>query len=179
MKPFATASAIVLLAGLSLSACSTDLKHGLCPSASVLSNTSDLTAFKDNMAGDPTGLLYEVGMMGVVTDCSFNTNEGTADSSMSITLRATRPASGTAAQYLVPFYVAVTRDSTTIVSKNILSAPFAFEAGEVSTTFTVEVPSTLVRLDNGKKPYDYGLLTGLQMTQAQLDYNKKIGRFGP
>jgi hypothetical protein len=36
-----------------------------------------------------------------------------------------------------------------------------------------------VRLDNGKKPYDYGILAGLQMTQAQLDYNKKMGRFAP
>lgn len=179
MNRFLRTAAMVLIGGLALSACSTDRKLGLCPSANLLANTANFTVFRDKMDGDPSGILYEVEMTGVKTDCSFDKDEGTADLSVTLTFRATRTPTGTAAEYAVPYYVAITRDSTTIISKQTLSAPFAFQPGEATTTFTADVPSVLVRLDNGKKPYDYGLLTGLQLTQAQLDYNKKMGRFAP
>jgi hypothetical protein len=179
MKQVASILGMSVVAGLVLSACSTDQKHGLCPNASILANTSDFIAFKDKMEGDPSGELYEVTMTGVTSNCSFDKDEGTADSSLTLTFRATRTPTGDAAEYAVPYYVAVTRDSTTIVSKQVLSAPFSFRPGESNTTFTADVSTVPVRLDNGKKPYDYGILAGLQMTQAQLDYNKKMGRFAP
>lgn len=166
-------------AGLLLSACSLDQKHGLCPNASILANTANATVFKEKMEGDPSGELYEVTMTGVTSNCSFDQDEGTTDSSLTLTFRATRTPTGEAVEYAVPYYIAVTRDSTTIVSKQILSASFAFRPGEASTTFTADIPTVPVRLDNGKKPYDYGLLAGLQLTQAQLDYNNKMGRFAP
>jgi hypothetical protein len=179
MDRFLRTSVALFCVALALSACSTDRKHGLCPTASVLSNTANATVFRDKMSGDPSGILYEVAVTGVTTDCSFDKDEGTADSSVTVTFRATRTPTGDAAEYSVPYYLAITRDSTTIVSKQILAATLTFQPGEASTTFTANVPSTVVRLDNGKKPYDYAFLTGLQMTQAQLDYNKKMGRFTP
>jgi hypothetical protein len=179
MKNVAYYFGLSVVAGLLLSACSTDRKHGLCPNASILSNTSNATVFKDKMEGDPSGELYEISITGVTSNCSFDKDEGTADSSLTLTFRATRTPTGEAAEYAVPYYVAVTRDSTTIVSKQVLSASFSFRPGEASATFTEDISTVPVRLDNGKKPYDYGILAGLQMTQAQLDYNKKMGRFAP
>jgi hypothetical protein len=179
MPSFARSLAITTVAVLLLSACSTDVKRGLCPNASVLANTAQLTGFRDKMEGDPAGIAYEVVMTGVKASCSFDKDEGTADSSVTVTFRATRTPTGLAANYSVPYYVAVTRDSTTIVSKQIYSASFAFRPGESSTTFDADVSTVPIRLDNGKKPYDYGILTGLQLTKAQLDYNTKMGRFAP
>lgn len=179
MKQFAYLLGMTVVAGFLLSACSTDRKHGLCPNASILANTSNATVFKDKMEGDPSAELYEVTMTGVTSNCSFDPDEGTADSSLSLSFRATRTPTGEAAEYSVPYYVAVTRDSTTIVSKQILSVSFAFRPGEASTTFTADISTVPVKLDNGKKPYDYGILAGLQLTQVQLDYNKKMGRFAP
>jgi hypothetical protein len=179
MKRFAYLIGVTVVAGLLVSACSTDRKHGLCPNASILANTSNATVFKDKLEGDPSGELYEVTLMGVTSNCSFDQDEGTADSSLSLTFRATRTPTGEAAEYAVPYYVAVTRDSTTIVSKQLLSASFAFRPGEASTTFSADVSTVPVKLDNGKKPYDYGILAGLQLTQTQLEYNKKMGRFAP
>jgi len=178
MKQRAYFLGLAVVVGLLLSACSLDQKHGLCPNASILANTSNATVFKDKMEGDPSGELYEVTMTGVTSDCSFDKDEGTTDSSLTLTFRAMRTPTGEAAEYAVPYYVAVTRDSTTIVSKQILSVSLAFRPGEASTLVTADI-SVPVRLDNGKKPYDYGILAGLQLTQAQLDYNKKMGRFAP
>lgn len=170
---------LIALSALLLCSCSTDRKRGLCPNASILANTSQLTAFRDKMEGDPSGVVFEVTLSGVTANCSFDPDEGTADSNVGLTFRATRTPTGMAAEYSVPYYVAVTRDSTTIVSKKVYSASFAFRPGESSTTFSADISSVPIRLDNGKKPYDYGILAGLQLTQVQLDYNKKMGRFAP
>ena len=115
----------------------------------------------------------------MTTDCDFDKDEGTADSSLVVSFRATRIPTGASGEYAVPFYVATIRDSSTIIGKQLFTASFSFRPGEATTTFTSKVPSLIVRFDNGKKPYDYGLLTGLQLTRAQLDYNKKMGRFAP
>jgi len=171
---------IAALAAVSLTGCiATDVKRGLCPNASILANTAQSAGFRDKMEGDPSGIAYEIAMTGVTASCSFDKDEGTADSSVTVTFRATRAPTGMAAEYTIPYYVAVTRDSTTIVSKQIYSASFAFRPGESSTTFSADVSTVPVRLDNGKKPYDYGILVGLQLTKAQLDYNTKMGRFAP
>jgi hypothetical protein len=172
-------AAMLALAALSLSGCSQDLKKGLCPSANILANTSSASFFRENMPGDPAGVLYTVQVTGVTTDCDFDKDEGTADASVVVTFRATRTPSAVGGTYSVPFYVAAVRDSSAIVSKQVYTASFSFQPGEATTTFTGGVSSYVVRFDNGKKPYDYGLLTGLQLTQAQLDFNKKMGRFAP
>ena len=172
-------AATLVLTALVISGCSQDLKKGLCPTANILANTASASVFRDSMQGDPEGVLYKVQATGVITDCDFDQDEGTADSSLIVTFRATRTPSTVGGAYTVPFYVAAVRDSSAIVSKQVYSASFSFRPGEATTTFTGEVPSYLVRFDNGKKPYDYGLLTGLQLTQAQLDFNKKMGRFAP
>jgi hypothetical protein len=179
MKVFLRTAAVVALAGLALSGCSQDLKKGLCPSAGVVSTTSAASVFRDTMQGDPAGVLYAVQVTGVTTDCSFDTDEGTADSSLTVKFRATRTPTGDGGTYAVPYYVAVVRDATTIVSKQVLSAPLTFQPGESTATFSADVPSFVVKVDNGKRPYDYALLTGLQLTQVQLDYNKKMGHFAP
>ena len=172
-------AANLALAVLVLSGCSTDEKKGLCPSANILANTATVSVFRDKMDGDPAGVLYTVQVTGVKTDCNFDKDEGTADAQLTVTFRASRTPTGEGGNYAVPFYVATIRDSSAIISKQVMSAPFSFQPGESSATFTADVPSYVVRFDNGKKPYDYGLLTGIQLTQSQLDYNKKMGRFAP
>ena len=32
---------------------------------------------------------------------------------------------------------------------------------------------------NGHQPYEYQIMAGFQMTPAQVDYNKKMGRYTP
>ena len=92
---------------------------------------------------------------------------------------ATRAPSGDVADYTAPYYVASVVTGATIVNKQMLAVAFSFAPGEATTTFSQSVPSTVIRLDNGKKPNESGLLVGLQLTREQLDYNKKSGRFAP
>ncbi len=149
----------------------------MCPAVNALANTSAMTVFKPGMQGDPAGELYTIEITGVKATCDFDIDEGTTDSDIDISFRATRAPSGAQGLFTAPFYVAVLQDSTTLLNKKILAAAFSFAPGEAAVTFTENVPSFPNRLENGVKPYQYSLLVGLQLTREQLDYLK--GRTAP
>ncbi len=37
----------------------------------------------------------------------------------------------------------------------------------------------MIHFENGKKPYEYGLIVGLQLTREQLDYANAHLRYAP
>lgn len=151
----------------------------MCPASNVLANTASLTAFKKGMEGDPSGEIYTVELTGVSLHCSFDKDEGTTDSDVVLSFRARRAPSGEAANYTVPYYLATMLNGAAIIDKHIYATVFTFQPGEATTTFTAEVPSTVIHFANGKKPYEYGLLAGLQLTREQLDFAKTHGPLGP
>ena len=80
---------------------------------------------------------------------------------------ATRPPNGDAATYTVPYFVASVLNGTTILQKQIVATSFGFGPGEATTTFTANVPSTVMHLETGKKPYEYGMLVGIQRIRSR------------
>ena len=172
----AAAAVAAILSTAWLAGCSSDTKVVNCPSAAALAPTSTLTTFQAGAAKDPADALYTVGLVNVKTDCNFDSDAGTTDSTLELTFRAKRKDAGKSAAYKVPYFVAVTQ-GTRILSKRIFWVNFSFSSGETTTEFQDSVASTVINLENGKKPYEYELLTGLQLTRDQLEYNKSIGRY--
>jgi hypothetical protein len=175
VRPFgATAVVALLLAG-----CSSDSSSApTCPSAGVIAPASSLTTFKQGMHDDPSGELYTVGITNVKTACTLDADNGTTDSTLALRFKAKRAASPRAADYRVPYFVAVVLDGKVLAKRDIW-AHFGFAPGAASTVFDDEVASTVINLENGKKPYEYELVVGLQLTHDQLEYNKKMSRFAP
>ena len=172
----AAAAVAAILSTAWLAGCGSDTKVVNCPSAAALAPTSTLTAFEPGAPKDPADALYTVGVVNVTTDCNFDSDAGTTESTLELTFRAKRKDAGKAATYKVPYFVAVT-EGTRILSKRIFWVNFDFSSGESTTEFHDSVGSTVINLENGKKPYDYELLAGLQLTHDQLEYNKSIGRY--
>ena len=179
----------VLCAGLIVSGCAVTEWAGLsgpgreskpqnCPGAGAIVPTSSLTTFKPGMNNDPKGEVYRVGITGVRTECTLDADNGITDSAVEIHFKATRPAPGDEAGYRAPYYVAVARDAK-VLDKKDAWVSFAFPAGETTTEFVETVPSTKITLDNGRKPYEYELIVGLQLTHDQLDYNNTTSHYGP
>ncbi|HEY0299812.1 MAG TPA: hypothetical protein VGC36_00650 [Rhizomicrobium sp.] len=179
MKLIPRAAALAGLSLLLLSGCQSAKERALCPSVSILANTSAMTVFKPGMQGDPAGELYTIQMTRAKAGCSADIGEGTVDSDSDITFRATRAPNGDASHYAAPFYVASVLNGTTILNKAMLATTFTFEPGQASITFRENVPSTMIKFENGRKPAEYGLLVGLHLTREQLDYAKNHGRFAP
>jgi hypothetical protein len=171
---------IAALAGLSvllLAGCQSAAQKANCPAANVLANASSLTAFKANMEGNPAAEAYTVQMIGLQSSCSFDKDEGTTDTDLELTFRATRAVGGDGGHYTAPYFVTTLIDGATVVKKDMKAIVFDFAAGQTTVTFNESVPDVLIKMDNGKRPYQYGLLAGFQLTREQLDYNKRMGRF--
>ena len=172
-RPFATLLAVLLLAG-----CTSAAKQLNCPGAAALVDASTQTIFRQGTAPDPGNVLYTVQVVRVKGVCDIDKAERKADTSLDISFRATRAPTGDAAQYTVPYFVAVTQ-ADRVIDKQSFSAQFTFAPGQAATDFNDTVSSTLVHPDKGKKPYDYQILVGLSLSKEQLDYNRTFGRFTP
>jgi hypothetical protein len=174
--------AALMLAGacvLALGGCQTKAEKAACPVANVLANTAELFVFKHGMEGDPAGELYHVEITGVNLSCDFDREEGTTNSDIDVQFKATRAPTGDEAHYTVPYFVASVLNGADVQDKKILATPFDFAPGEATVTFTANVSSFLTKFANGKKPYEYGILAGIQLTREQLDYSNKRRRLTP
>ncbi len=166
------AAAVGLLAGCSTKA------DPLCPGAASLVEASNVTGFTAGATGDPAQAQYRAAISNVTTDCSIDRHARTADSSVEIHFVATRAPNGEAVSYRVPYFVAV-RSGTEIVAKKVFWVRFGFSPGQASTTFDQSIGSTVIKIANTKQPYEYQILVGFQLTKEQLEYNRKIGHYGP
>ena len=166
-----------VLAALLLGGCTTDMEKGLCPTAAVLATTSSLTVFRPGAPADPSGELYTVQMVNAKSGCDFDKDRFRTSSKVELHFRATRAPSPDAAQYQVPYFVAVTQGGSRILAKRVFNLNVAFEAGEASKAFTDTIDSAVIKMAKGHKIGEYEILVGLQLTQEQLDYDRKMGRF--
>lgn len=169
--------AVLGLALLALAGCNST-KVNNCPIPVVLADASQIAVFRPGAPQDLSGEAYRVSLAGVSTSCDVNRKTGETVSSMTVNFRATRAPSTDGARFTVPYFVAVTRGEL-IVEKRILNVTFDFAPGASTATFTQSPDDFDIHLETGHFPFEYQLMAGFQMTSAQVDYNKKMGRFTP
>jgi hypothetical protein len=166
----------VCVAGIVLSSCSSDKQIEFCPGITSVLDAYMAVTFKPGAPALPANALYTVNIVKAGGKCSFDKQGKTSDSSVTIKFAASRATPGDAAQYTVPYFVAVT-EGENIITKTVRNVTFSFAAGEKTATFEDDVDSVSLITDGEKKPYDYQILVGLQLTKEQLDYNRSIGIF--
>ncbi|HEY4275697.1 MAG TPA: hypothetical protein VGM68_09450 [Rhizomicrobium sp.] len=165
------------LALLPLAGCNS-AKVNFCPVPVILADASQLAVFRQGATQDLSGEAYRVSLVGTNTDCQIDKKTGETDSSLTLTFRATRAPLADGAHYTVPYFVAVTRGDQ-LLEKRILSISFDFAPGAAVASFQVSPDDFNIKLESGHQPYEYQLMAGFQMTPAQVDYNKRVGRFAP
>lgn len=169
--------AVLGLALLPLAGCNTS-KVNFCPVPVILADASQLVIFREGAPQDLSGEAYRVSLAGTRTSCQINRKTGETDSSLTLTFRATRAPVADGAHYTVPYFVAVTRGDQ-LIEKRILNVSFDFAPGASVATFEEAPDDFDITLESGHQPYEYQLMAGFQMTPAQVDYNKRMGRFAP
>jgi hypothetical protein len=167
----------LFLALATLAGCDT-AKVILCPAAVILADAGQMTVFRPGASQDLAGEAYRVAMVGTSSDCTINKKTGETGSSLRLSFRATRAPSADAAHYTVPYFVAVTQGDQ-LIEKRILQVSFDFARGASLATFSESPDDFDIHVENGHQPYEYELMAGFQMTPAQVDYNKKMGRYAP
>jgi hypothetical protein len=150
----------------------------LCPSASVLSDTANLTVFRTGAPIDPSGEAYTIAITGVNSACHYNKGAREIPTDMSFAVRASRAPSADGADYRVPYYFALTQGDR-ILSKKNATLTVRFAPGSATATQTVSLDETVINLEEGHPATDYQLLVGFQLSDADRAYNQKRGRFTP
>ena len=169
-------SLAVCLAVLAVSSCTDDKKIAFCPGMTAVLDAYMAATFKPGTQPLPTNALYTVEIVNVRGNCTFDKQGKSSESNLHVTFGATRGVPGDAATYTVPYFVAVTQ-SETIITKTLRKITFSFAPGEKTATFEDDIDDVALTTDGEKKPYDYQILVGLQLTKEQLDYNRSIGLF--
>lgn len=167
--------ALAALAVGFLSGCSSKNKD--CPLVAPLAEAVSLSEFRQGAPVDLANVLYTVQIVDVSTDCDVDKAGHTIDSSIDIKFRATRAPNGAAEGHTVPYFVVLLGKGGKIVAKYPYSVEFSFEPGQATADFEDTVDSTVIKLGEGEKYYDYALYVGLQLNKQQLDYNRTLGHF--
>lgn len=166
----------ILCGALLLNACSTAIQ--VCPVAVILADASSKTVFRPGTGPDLANVLYTVALVDAKTDCTYDKHTVNTDSTLTLTFRATRSPTAEGASYSVPYFVAVNQNAK-LISKRLYTLNVSFAPGAATATITETPDDTLIHIDNGHLPWDYQLLSGMQLTDADIDFNKKMGRYVP
>lgn len=161
-----------LLVCLGMAGCSSSDQLARCPSVSILVDTASLPV----LSADGKSVVYSVQMTSATRDCDMDKFKKNVAASVSLNFRALRAAAGPAASYTAPYFVAVSSEGH-VLAKQLFAVQFSFPDGQRVAEFGDSVSSILVTPGRDKKPADYGILVGFQLTKAQLDYNRRMGRF--
>jgi hypothetical protein len=159
---------------IALASCSSDTEGDKCPAVSVLVDTATYAMAQ----GNPAKLVYTAEITDAKGDCDVRKYDQHVNASVDISFHATRASADAAATYTVPYFAAITTEGR-VLAKGQYSVQVAFEPGQATATAAASLSSLSLTVGLDKKPTDYGILVGFQLTKAQLDYNRRVGRFAP
>ena len=150
----------------------------VCPVPAILADTQSVTVFRPGTTPDLANELYTVSLVNSTNDCTYNTKQGVVAASLELTFRATRAPTRDAATYSVPYFVAV-NEGAKIYTKRLYTLKFTFAPGAAVANIKQAPDDVDIKLANGKLPWNYQMMTGFQMTPAQIDYAKTRARYVP
>jgi len=173
------ASAATALVVLGLAACGSSSSSSEtaeapavpCPAVSVLSDAASLTRFRDGGGQTPDDVVYTVEVLDAKGICQPAANgQVSVDVGLSIVVRR-GPAGKDVTGVTVPYFLALTETNTRVISRasyeTQVAVPKGKPGGGILEHLTVSVP-----LD-GKSPYAFELIGGLQISAAELDEGRR------
>lgn len=164
--------------GLALLAAGCNSKIVVCPIPAILADTATVTVMRPGTTPDLANELYTVKLVDAQSDCVLDNKTAVVKSSIDLSFRATRLPTREAAHYRVPYFLAVT-EGAKIYAKRLYTVDVDFAPGAATATIQQSPEDISVRVENGKLPWNYQLMAGFQMTDAQIQYNKDKGRYLP
>jgi hypothetical protein len=150
----------------------------ICPVPAILADTKQLTVFRPGTAPDLANELFTVAVTDAQGDCTYSTRDGMVHSSLELTFIAARTPTAEAVSYSVPYFVAI-HENAKVFAKRLYTLRFSFAPGAAVATIKQAPDDVDIKLANGKLPWNYQMMTGFQMTPAQIEYAKTRARYVP
>lgn len=169
--PRASAAALAVGAALALSGCGlmSNAPERPCPRIAILNDAQRMVAFQPGGGTDLSALDHEVRLTNVRTACDYDSDGVEVD--MEITIAARRGPANTTREAPARYFVAIMDPDRRILAKRVFDVTLAFpvniDRGGLTDTLVQTIP-----LENAANGPAYTIVAGLQLSKAQLEYNR-------
>ena len=146
----------------------------ICPATGVLSDAASVTKLRPGTSPAMTraaDIAFQALMSQAQLDCNYDRGANTLTVTVKFAIRASRGPALTGADPQLPFFVAIVDADNNVLVKNVYNSNPQM-AGRPSATYTETISNFPVPLAMDRRPSDYEVLTGFQLTPDELAYNR-------
>jgi hypothetical protein len=144
----------------------------VCPITAVLSDAVTVTKLRPGVPAmpNPANVVLSAEMSQAQLECEYDGERNAITMEINFVVRATRGAAATGADPELDYFVAVIDAEGVLLTKNIFKTRPDLD-GQMGA-YTQNVSNFVFQLAEDKRPADYQVLTGFQLTPAELAYNR-------
>jgi len=145
-----------------------------CPSTAVLSDAVTVTKLR---AGSPTNavnpdnVVFSAEMSQAQLECEYDAERNSVSINVNFAVRAKRGPAASGPDPELDYFIAIVDAQGTLLTKNIFKSQPVLN-GRPPGQYTQNVNNFVFQLAMDARPIDYQLLTGFQLTAAELAYNR-------
>ena len=146
----------------------------VCPVTAVLSDATTVTKLKPGSpAGsrDAANVVFTAEMSQAMLDCDYDRTNNRLTVGIEFAVKATRGPAAQGGEPQLDFFVAIVDADNNVLSKSVFHGQPEMR-GRMSNTYTQSIDNFPVPLAMDKRPYDYEILTGFQLSPDELAYNR-------
>jgi hypothetical protein len=163
------------LAGLSACASKEEVV-AQCPQGGIAPDANVVVQFRDGPGRDITDVVLQAQVVDMRIDCQYAKGK-TAKPSVSVDLqvafKAERGPAERSRKVRVPYFIAIVDPSKSIVTKEVYFVDFEWTDNRPVTGAIVGDYSPFIPLASNFDGPSYQILVGFQLSEAQLDWNRK------
>jgi hypothetical protein len=126
----------------------------------------------------PENALLTANMGPGLVGCDYDQEEFQVTFDLQLPISASRGPKGTAGPHSISYFVAVLDPAGNVLSKRVFDREIYFGGG-YSSNWSEQVRDTTITLPQGRRPFEYRVLTGFQLTPDELAYNQTQRNFQP
>jgi len=142
-----------------------------CPSIAILSQTSSITVFVPGAKPALENIRYDALIAKVAMDCKVKGNQVVAEFGLSG--RISLGPKGAPGEKILPVFAALTLKDQNVRNKIYRKTDVTIKRGRRNADFIEVIKNFTFTLGAGKKPTDYEMLVGFDLSRAQLQYNQR------
>jgi hypothetical protein len=145
----------------------------VCPSTAVLSDAVTVTKLKPGVPAtpNPANVVLTAEMSQAQLECEYDAETNAITIDINFAVRATRGAAATGDDPELDYFIAMVDAGGNVLTKNIFKSQPVFN-GRTPGEYTQSISNFVFPMATDMRPIDYQLLTGFQLTPAELAYNR-------
>jgi hypothetical protein len=146
-----------------------------CPTPGLLGEGANLTRYRPGPVRDLTSLDFDARLTGLSGDCRPGRRNEFVAMRLQVGFAIDRGAAAAGRSADLPWFVAVIGPDGDVLSRQAFVERVAFNRNETRLAGTSESITLNLPVDDRRRAQDYRILVSFQLTEAELDLNRRRG----